>query len=459
MVKLWGQDKGAYALAPLLLAPLLLATVLLATVLLVAGCGTPPARSQSVAQPPAASRSSAASVASAASGRPAASGSQTAPGSQAASGSQAAAPIWLDSLQMTSASTGWALRWTQNPAVVTDGYRAPARTTDGARTWTSVTPPAARALLATPGATVVLQALDGERAWLAVTAAATDGSPTHLTDVFGTVNGGRTWTTSAPLKVSGYAALLSFAGPEHGWLLMADGVAMGQEPVQLYRTSDAGLRWSLAAQTPKAGAESTGLPAGCDKAALAFATASVGYISNACNLLSGALLVSRDGGMNWAAQALPVPATSCGDGCQVSGPQFAGQTGFLAIDRAPGAPNFLVSQDLGVSWRSEPLPSGAGEDPRIQFFSPLSGLLVSAGPQGVIGHLFYTTADGGQTWTAVPQGRSFTQLGTSFDFVSARTGFAWSPGTDAQGSSPPAMYLTTDSGRTWVAFTPRLAPT
>ena len=365
--------------------------------------------------------------------------------------------MWLDSLQMTSPSTGWALRWTRNPAVANDGYLAPARTTDGARTWTSVTPQAAGALLATPGATVVLQAFDDERAWLAVTAAATDGSPTHLTDVFGTVNGGRTWTTSAPLKVSGYTVFLSFAGPEHGWLLMAAGVAMGQEPVQLYRTGDAGLRWSLAARTPKAGTESAGLPAGCDKAALAFATASVGYISNACNLLSGALLVSRDGGTHWAPQALPVPVSSCGDGCQVSGPQFVGQTAFLVIDRAPEAPYFLVSQDLGATWRSEPLPSGAGEDPRVQFFSPLSGMLVSAGPQGAIGHVFYTTADGGQTWTAVPQGRSFTQLGTSFDFVSARTGFAWAAGADAQGSSPPAMYQTTDSGRTWTAFTPQLA--
>ena len=161
--------------------------------------------------------------------------------------------------------------------------------------------------------------------------------------------------------------------------------------------------------------------------------------------------------MDWTPQPLPVPATSCGDGCQVSGPQFAGQTGFLVIDRAPEAPYFLVSADLGVTWRSEPLPSGAGEDPRIQFFSPLSGILVSTGPQGVIGHLFYTTADGGQTWTAVPQGRSFTQPGTSFDFVSGRTGFAWAAGTDAEGSSPPAMYQTTDSGRTWVAFTPHLA--
>src|SRR5260370_19808371 len=146
MVKLRGQNKAAYALA----------TVLPATVLLAAGCGTPPARGQSAAQPP------------------------------AASGSQAAAAIWLYSLQMTSASTGWALRWTQNPAVADDGYLAPARTTDGARTWTPVTPPAARALLATPDAAVVLHALDGQRAWLAVTAATTDSSPVHLTQVFPT---------------------------------------------------------------------------------------------------------------------------------------------------------------------------------------------------------------------------------------------------------------------------------
>ncbi len=417
MMKLWRQDKRAYALA----------AVSLAAVLLVAGCGTSPARSQSAAQTP------------------------------VASGAQATVPIWLDSLQMTSPTTGWALRWTQNPAVANDGYLAPARTTDGARTWTSVTPPPVRALVAAPGATAVLHALDGERAWLAVTAAAPDNSPVHLTDVFATVNGGRTWTTSAPLKASGNVVLLSFAGPERGWLLMADGAAMQQEPVQLYRTGDAGLHWSLAAQTPEAGTGSTSLPAACDKADLALAASSVGYIGGACNLLSGLLLVSRDDGVDWAPQALPVPASSCGGGCEVSGPQFVGQTGFLVIDRAPWAPYFLVSQDLGMTWQNEPLPSGAGEDPRIQFFSPLSGMLVSAGPQGVIGHMFYTPADGGRTWTAVPQGRSFTQLGSAFDFVSARTGFAWALGADAQGSSSPAMYQTTDSGRTWVAFTPRLA--
>ena len=277
MLKLWGQDKGAYVLAAVLLA---------------AGCGTVPARGQSAAPPPAAS------------------GSSEPSGRSAASGSQAAAAIWLDTLQMTSASTGWALRWTQNPAVVDDGYLAPARTTDGARTWTSVTPPAARALLTTPDAQAVLQALDGQRAWLAVTAATTDSSSVHLTEVFATANEGRTWTESAPLKVPDYASFLSFADPEHGWLLIAYGGTMGQEPVRLYRTSDGGLRWSLAAQTPQTGTGSNGLPVTCDKAGLVFATASAGWLSGACFFLPDALLVSRDGGVIWTSQVLPVPARS-----------------------------------------------------------------------------------------------------------------------------------------------------
>lgn len=404
----------------------------LCVVLLAAGCGSPAARTR---QP-----------------------GEAVPGT-AARAPQAGASVWLSWLQMTSASTGWALRWTVSPWSTQAGYLVPARTSDGARTWTSVTPPTARALLATPDAQVVLQALDGERAWLAVTPATTDSSPVHLTEVFATADGGRTWTESAPLEVSAPASLLSFADPDDGWLLANYGGSMNQDPVQLYRTTDGGLRWSLIAKTlpgPYGGTSSSGLPVSCDKVRLMFATASAGWLSGSCFSLPDALLVSRDGGAYWASPALPVPASSCvPDECEVFGPQFVGRTGFLVIVRAPAAPYFLVSQDLGATWQSEPLPPGAGKDPRVQFFSPLSGVLVSAGPQGVIGPVFYTTADGGRTWTAVRQGRSFTQLGAGFDFVSPQTGFAWVLGTDATGSAP-AMYQTTDSGRTWTSFTPVL---
>jgi photosystem II stability/assembly factor-like uncharacterized protein len=397
-----------------------------------AGCGTVSAQGTG----PAASRSS---------GRPAPSPAQ--PGT----------PIWLDTLQMTSATTGWALRWAGDPSGAAPVYLAPSRTTNGGRTWADVTPLAARPLLDTQSAAAVLDPLSGERAYLAVTAATADSNAVKVTEVFATSNGGRAWAESAPLQAADWVSLLTFADARHGWLLFNTGGAMGQDPVQLYRTIDAGLRWSLIAATPQAGTGSNGLPVSCGKTGLTFATTAVGWLDGSCFSLSDALLVSRDGGATWAPQPLPLPASYCRFyGCFVYGPQFAGGTGFLTVDRANGTPYLLVSHDLGATWQHVPLPSGSRTYPQLTFFGPPQGVLVPEASQEAIGPVFYTTADGGLTWTAVPQGQAFTQLGAAIDFVSTQTGFAWTLGTDAT-SGAPAMYETASSGRSWTEFTPRLA--
>ncbi len=407
----------------------------LCVVLLTAGCGSPAARTR----------------------QPAA---EATPGT-AARAPQAGAGVWLSWLQMTSASTGWALRWTVSPWSTQAGYLVPARTTDGARTWTDVTPSAALALLKAPDATAVLDVLAPDRAWLAVTAVAGTHSSSPLrTVVFGTGDGGRTWTGSAPFQVPAPAGLLSFAGPDDGWLLASYGGTMGQDPVWLYRTTDTGRRWSLVAATSQSGTGSNGLPVECDKAGLVFVTAQAGWLASACNGESpDVLLVTRDGGARWAPQPLPVPASVfCQVGCEVySPPQFFGQTGYLVIGEGPDAPHFLASRDEGQTWQPKPLPPGAGWYPRITFFGPRDGVLVSAGASGAIGGIFATTADGGAIWTAVRQGRFLTANGTEFDFVSPRTGFAWVPGGGDTPAGPPAVDETTDSGRTWTSFIPVLA--
>jgi photosystem II stability/assembly factor-like uncharacterized protein len=102
------------------------------------------------------------------------------------------------------------------------------------------------------------------------------------------------------------------------------------------------------------------------------------------------------------------------------------------------------------------MPAGAGPYPRVRFFGQSDGIAVSAGPQGTIGRDFYLTSDGGLSWTVVPQGRHFGSSGEDFDFVSMAVGFAWVPGTDAIGGAP-KVYRTSDSGRTWTSFVPRLA--
>ena len=62
----------------------------------------------------------------------------------------------------------------------------------------------------------------------------------------------------------------------------------------------------------------------------------------------------------------------------------------------------------------------------------------------------------GRIWSAVPQGRHFTQLGASVDFANARDGVVWIEAGDAQGATPPPLYATPDSGRTWTSFVPEL---
>jgi photosystem II stability/assembly factor-like uncharacterized protein len=356
-------------------------------------------------------------------------------------------PVWVDSLQMTSATTGWALLWTSNP-----NGNAPlrvGRTNDGGRTWVLATPPALSAAL-TDGS-VLLDAVSAEAAWIV---AATPSSTGGMTEVFGTADGGRAWRQSEPVAASEPVAI-DFVSKTRGWLLESMGAAMGSNPVRVYRTIDGGQRWSLVArsQAPgEAAANGGALPLACDKVGIAFRSPRTGWIAAWCN--GGySILVSRDGGANWRSQQLPIPQSACEQaGCEASSPQFAGHTTFLQLGDYPDAALMFVSADAGASWRTMIMPRGAGPYPRIRFFGQTDGIAVSAGPQGSIGRDFYVTSDGGLSWSAVPQGRHFGRSGASLDFVSPTSGFAWIPGANSQ-----ATYRTSDSGRTWTSFVPRLA--
>ena len=359
---------------------------------------------------------------------------------------------------MASASSGWALALRQNPASAKSDPVLLARTSDGGRTWADVTPPAARAMLATPDAAPVLDVADPEHAYLAVSAATTDVTASrNPTAVFATADGGRAWTASAPLTVSGVPVQVTFADPSHGWLLLdAGGGATGHPLTWLYRTTD-GRHWVPAASAAPPG--SGGMNNMCQKLGLAFPSTTAGWLRISCR--SGDFLVqSRDGGSTWQPQSLPLTGdcTAPGAQCTVFGPQLSGGTAFVTIAplTAAPAPALLASTDLGQAWQPIPLPSGAGQYPQVSFFTPDDGLLVAMGSQQALGAVFYTTKDGGRIWSAVPQGRHFTQLGASVDFANARDGVVWIEAGDAQGATPPPLYATPDSGRTWTSFVPEL---
>lgn len=363
------------------------------------------------------------------------------------------ARVWFESVQMVSPEAGWALLAASNPTAGRGAPLLPARTADGGRSWITVAPPATAGLAGEP---IVLQAATSSRAWLAVYVRVGPGR--HATEVFGTENGGASWSRSAP---AGQAApiAVNFPDPVHGWLLEDLGAAMGQDWVAVYRTTDAGLRWSLTAQTlpsPHSGISGSGLPAGCDKSGMIFSSPQTGWITGYCNAGSE-VLVTRDAGYHWASPPLPITAATCPTGCSITPPQFIGQTGLLTIGRYPAGGELLISRDGGSSWQLRHLPAGAGPYPQIRFFTAGSGIAVPGGTQGLIGSVFYLTADGGRSWAPVPQGRHFGRAGAHVNFVSTTDGFAWVPSSGITSGPAPDMYITTNSGRTWIAITPRQA--
>src|SRR5215472_11959239 len=293
--------------------------------------------------------------------------------------SPAASPLWIDSLQMISATSGWALISTSNPNSST-GLDV-ARTSDGARTWYIASPSGTRAELA-EGA-VLLSADSAQRAWVV-------GTSGQSSVVFSTVDGGRTWSTSKLIPGDDPVAV-AFAGQNQGLLLESMGAAMSQNPVRLYRSSDDGQSWALVARTAQVPGErpnTSGLPVACDKTGVAASpgsvagTAGVWWITAFCpTLLADAVLVSRDGGAHWASPPLPIPPSACQQsGCEVTEPQFAGRTSFLVLWAYPDQALLLATTDGGASWKTVIMPAGAGAYPRVRFFSPADGIAVSAGP-------------------------------------------------------------------------------
>jgi len=376
-----------------------------------------------------------------------------------------APPVWLASLQMVSATDGWALAYTQNPNSPNPAAQALLRTGDGGRTWSPAAPPAGR-WQPPGGGYPVLLARSASQAWLALTRLAANrsyGTTPSRTVVFATADGGRTWTASAPIRSPGQARWMSFADPRHGWLLMDLGGAMGQDPVRIYRTTDGGARWTLAAASPPvpAGQQAPGPPAtspsgistACDKTGLAFASPRDGWLTAGCNDLAGALLVSHDGGAAWQPQALPIPSGACMPAdCAVSPPQFSGRTGLLAIAPGNRPPYLLRSGDGGATWHLLAVPQPARWFQAADLIDASHAVLVPGGPpsrvRGPVRELWFT-ADGGQTWTAVRQGTALAP-GATISFPDPAAGFTWNPNV----AGVPPLYATTDGGRSWTWSVP-----
>jgi photosystem II stability/assembly factor-like uncharacterized protein len=381
-------------------------------------------------------------------------------------------PPELDSIRMIDRKNGWA----QSAPVVfrTNDWvfygTAILRTTDGGKSWKSV-------LSAGPNDKLASCFYDSETAW--VTAVFDYEETTNHVAILRTRDGGRSWISTV-LRQS-HAIMdfcLSFPDARTGWLMLIPDHGMNSSPGDLYRTDDGGANWRQVNSTegnPYEGDPYTQAeferrhpylhPYPLCGGLIAFRNASTGWLwGSVVSTTPGFLSISRDGGLNWQVQTLPLPSLlHDGRMVPVGLPHFFpmdGKDGIVEAEFCPTdsrATNFCTviyrTHDGGLNWQ----PTTAVKYRGVwDFISPRKGWIWSAeahntGSTAPVKGILYRTDDGGASWRPVKAEKSLEEYLThgedivQLDFVDDKYG--WVIARD--GHNLTQLLQTIDGGKTW----------
>lgn len=370
----------------------------------------------------------------------------TAPGNppSAPAPGQAENSLYPASIEMVDEQHGWA---------IAQGRAGLYRTADGGQTWTSVTPPGAESSF-----DLDLVARSQDRAWLVLTQhEAGEGFAPVV--VFRTVDGGAQWERAQFVTAfrSLYGSSVHFLDDQHGFVLVEPEHGMSSRPGVLYGTTDGGRSWTEVA--------------GADRVPFAgkvgFSSGSTGWIvGHQVSTTPELLAFTADGGLTWTVQDPPQPPPDFPPGqvsvasppLPVGGRLLLHAAFWPGSARADAYRSLLYTVDApGQPWvfLTDLPDSGA-----LSFLPEGHGWLWAGAPQNTgstapVTGAFRITADGGHTWAEVKpesslqglldQGYNIVQL----DFVSARTGWAL---LRSPGPNPPRLARTTDGGKTWTVL-------
>jgi photosystem II stability/assembly factor-like uncharacterized protein len=380
----------------------------------------------------------------------------------------------FDSIHMIDREKGWAK--TASRLLVANDWKFPEelilRTTDGGRSWVSV-------LSAKPQQCLGTCFCDSKRAWVA--SAAYEG--TNVT-IFRTSDGGRSWARTDLSQTRHISDVsLSFPDSHTGWLMLNSVFTMNSSAADLYKIGDGGANWQKVNSTdasPHAWIwEEAALPEFEHRhpylvcgGATAFRNDSTGWVwGRLANTAPTFLFITRDYGLTWQVQTLPLPSslhdgrmepiglphffpTGGKDGITVAGfrPTDSESTNFCTV--------IYTTHDGGLTWQpTTPLKCMDVWD----FITDRKGWIWSAESHGTgstapVKGTLYRTEDGGSSWRPVKAARSLEEYLThgedivQLDFVDAEHG--WAIARD--GHNLTQLIGTTDGGKNWNAIERRI---
>ncbi len=339
-------------------------------------------------------------------------------------------------ISFPDASTGWALASANTGAVL--------RTSDGGATWLDVTPPGLTGI----GYSTTLSVLNVATAWvLAPNADYLSGK------LYRTSDAGLTWTSFDAPFGGGY---LQFLDASTGFALADLGAGAGSQAVELFQTTDGGATWlSVFNDDPTRPDSSGSLPLGGIKSGMTFLDASTGWVTGERPVNGEVyLFVTHNGGLDWAEQTIPLPSGYDAYMYLPQAPVFFGNDGFLPLMvdlPATSVITFYTTHDGGSTWSGNPSNS-ASQVPlgsRYTFADSTHGWSWDGGAS------IYVTTDAAQTWSAIPTSLNLGDNLAQVVFVPASGGAynGWAlTGQDSAGHSQ--LYHTTDNGSTWTQLVP-----
>ncbi len=305
------------------------------------------------------------------------------------------------------------------------------RTMDGGSTWYNASPTGLNGAPSSPFF------LDDSTAWLA---AATGGDPTTGT-LYHTSDGGANWSaTTVPFG----GGSLHFIDATHGWDLVGLNAGMSHEAVAIFRTGDGGATWTrILVNDPSVAGFTNSLPLAGDKNGIT-------VLDNTHAWVTGSqpssdfiyIYASQDGGTTWAHQELTIPSAYKGAMTGAALPVFFGSSEavlpVLLFANSNGS-EFYTSHDGGQSW-SATTPVGQGG-----FLSAASAkdFFVWDGSAPL-----NASHDAGATWTTVTPNVNIKNNMVSMQFVNASIG--WAVTSDA--NSHYTLYKSVDGGATWTVL-------
>jgi photosystem II stability/assembly factor-like uncharacterized protein len=304
------------------------------------------------------------------------------------------------------------------------------RTTSGGIQWTDVTP------VDSSGHKIdgpYFHAFNSRIAWVEKVSLAA------ITEIFRTIDGGRTWKSAAVPAPS--VTSISFINPREGWLIAFLVAALGaNESADIYRSTDGGATWMKVAWSP-------GLPYGV-KRSISFLNSATGWIT----VLDPRgnrpyLYVTHDGGRTWRSQDMPLPRelTPRWEARPEPPKFFSSRNGSISVhydilndsgERTRSVIVLYATHDGGTTWTYTASLQVNASEAVYQAVADMNHAWVLNG--GVL----HTTSDGGQRWVAILANPLLAVDAKQLDFISPQTGWAIR-------RTFPFLLKTLDGGRTW----------